>query len=45
MASIVEDYSVVLKSQGKTSEAEELRVQAKRARSAAGLVIPARSFS
>ena len=41
MAGIVEDYSTILKAQGKTTEAEELRVEAKRARVSAGLVINA----
>ncbi|MBI2150304.1 MAG: hypothetical protein HYU27_06830 [Acidobacteria bacterium] len=41
MAIILEDYAVSLKSAGKAKEAEELRVEAKRARASAGLVIHA----
>ena len=41
MVAIVEDYSAALKMQGKAAEAEELRAQAKRARTSAGLVINA----
>jgi hypothetical protein len=43
MAKIVEDYSAMLRKQGKTKEAEELRLQAKRARIATDLVIRANS--
>jgi hypothetical protein len=41
MAGILEDYSASLNDQGKRKEAEELRVEAKRARVAAGLVVTA----
>jgi tetratricopeptide (TPR) repeat protein len=41
MAAILEDYSASLNDQGKRKEAEELRVEAKRARMAGGLVITA----
>ena len=43
MATILEDYSTVLRKQGKAREAEELRGEAKRARIASGLVINAHS--
>jgi tetratricopeptide (TPR) repeat protein len=43
MATILEHYSSVLKKKGKTQEAEELRVEARRARVTAGLVIHALS--
>jgi len=39
MAAIIEDYSAILRKEGKTKEAEELRVEAKRARVTADLVI------
>jgi len=42
MATIIEDYSSSLNHQGKFKEAEELRVEARRARVAAGLVTSAR---
>jgi len=41
MASILEDYSAMLRKQGKTEEAEELRVEARRARMSAGLIVNA----
>jgi tetratricopeptide (TPR) repeat protein len=41
MTTIVDDYSASLKKQGRLKEAEELRVEVKRARVAAGLVISA----
>lgn len=41
MVTIVENYSASLKHQGKSKEAEELRVEARRARVIAGLVIAA----
>jgi len=43
MVTVLEDYSMVLKKQGKAKEAEELRVEAKRARIASSLVINAHS--
>jgi tetratricopeptide (TPR) repeat protein len=43
MSAIVGDYSGVLKKQGKLKEAEELRIEAKRARVAAGLVVSTRN--
>jgi hypothetical protein len=43
LVEILEDYSASLKRQGRTKEAEELRVEAKRARVKAGLVINALS--
>lgn len=43
MAEIVEEYSQLLKAQGKTKEAEELHGQASRARTLAGIVIKAHS--
>jgi hypothetical protein len=39
MVFIIEDYSASLKKAGKTSEAEELQAEARRARLKAGLVI------
>jgi len=41
MVDIIDDYSAALKHQGKSKEAEELRVEARRARVVAGLVISA----
>ncbi|HYR42209.1 MAG TPA: tetratricopeptide repeat protein [Terriglobia bacterium] len=41
MAKIVEDYSTILSNGGKTKEANELRLEAKRARVSTGLVINA----
>src|SRR5262249_37332676 len=43
MATIVEEYSKMLKAQGKPKEAEELRGQATRARTLAGLVVKTHS--
>src|SRR5262249_55416312 len=43
MAEIVDEYSQVLKAQGKTREADELHAQVNRARTLAGLVIKANS--
>jgi tetratricopeptide (TPR) repeat protein len=43
LVEIVEDYSATLKKQGRTKEAEELRVEARRARVKAGMVINALS--
>ena len=44
MVTVLEDYSTILKKQGKAKEAEELRVEAKRARVASSLVINAHSL-
>ncbi len=44
MATIVDDYAALLKNQGKTKEADELRRQAKQARTVSGLVIRAQSL-
>jgi tetratricopeptide (TPR) repeat protein len=41
MAAILEDYSAMLRKQGKTEDAEELRVEARRARVSNGLVTSA----
>jgi hypothetical protein len=38
MVSIIDDYATVLKNQGKSKEAEELRAETRRARAAAGFV-------
>jgi tetratricopeptide (TPR) repeat protein len=43
MVTVLEDYSTVLKKQGKGKEAEELRVEARRARVSSSLVINAHS--
>jgi GGDEF domain-containing protein len=42
LARILEEYSAVLKNQGKPQEAEEFRAEARRARVAASLVTPVR---
>jgi len=44
MATIVEEYSALLKKRGQTAEAEVLRQEAKRARAAAGLTVNARTW-
>jgi tetratricopeptide (TPR) repeat protein len=41
LASIMDEYAVILSSGGRTGEAEQLRAEAKRARATAGLVINA----
>jgi tetratricopeptide (TPR) repeat protein len=44
LASIMDDYALLLRSGGKNKEAEEYRAEAKRARVAAGLVVNAHTF-
>jgi hypothetical protein len=44
LAGVIEEYSVVLKKQGKTKEAAELRAEAKRARVTAGMIINFRTL-
>ncbi len=44
LASMMDDYALLLRSGGKNKEAEEYRAEAKRARVAAGLVVNAHTF-
>jgi tetratricopeptide (TPR) repeat protein len=44
MASIIDDYAALLKNQGKSKDAEELRAEARRARTAADLVANVSGF-